>query len=390
MTGLKVYGTGWCPDCRQVRKLFGEHRVPYTWIDVETDRIGLTFVERAGGKQAVPVVALEDGTVLVQPPRHDLARRLNLPEKERCRFADLVIVGGGPAGLTAAIYAAREGIETVVLERQAFGGQAAITESIENFPGFPEGVGGLELAGRLQQQATRFGVTLHLGTAQAIETDGRYRILRTEGGDEFCCWAVILAAGSSYKRLGVPGEEKFIGRGVHFCATCDGPFYEGEELVVIGGGNSAVEEGLFLTRFAARVTLLVRGSELKASRILVEKIRSHPKVQVRYRTTVEEFLGDGQFQGIRVRDLGSGAVEQFTPGGVFVFIGMEPNTQFLNGTIDLDRWGFILTGPTLESSLKGVFACGDARAGSTKQVASAAGEGATAALMVREYLKGLI
>ena len=390
MNGLRVYGTGWCPDCRQVRKLLGEHRVPYTWIDVETDRTGLTFLEQVAGKQAVPVVTLEDGTVLVQPPRDALARRLNLPAKERCRFSDLVILGGGPAGLTAAIYAAREGIETVVLEKQTYGGQAAITETIENFPGFPEGVGGLELASRLEKQAKRFGVTLQLATAQAIELDGQYRIVRTDAGDEFCCWAVILAMGSSYKRLGVPGEEKFIGRGVHFCATCDGPFYQGEELVVVGGGNSAVEEGLFLTRFASKVTLLVRGAELKASRILVEKIRSHPKVQVRYRTVVEEFLGDGTFQGIHLRDLDTGRVEQLTPGGIFVFIGMEPNTQFLKSAIELDRWGFVRTGPTLESSMRGVFACGDVRAGSTKQVASAAGEGATAALMVREHLTGLI
>ncbi|MBI3085158.1 MAG: FAD-dependent oxidoreductase [candidate division NC10 bacterium] len=390
MSGLKIYGTGWCPDCRVVGKLLGEHRIPYTWIDVETDPRGLAFIEQVAGKQAVPVVAREDGTVLVQPSRDELARRLNLPAKARCRFADLVILGGGPAGLTAAIYAAREGIETVVLEKQAVGGQAAITESIENFPGFPDAVGGLELAGRLERQAKRFGVTLHFGAAQAIEGDGDYRIVRTDNGEEFCSWAVILATGSFYKRLGVPGEERFSGRGVHFCATCDGPFYEGEELAVVGGGNSAVEEGLFLTRFATKVTLLVRGGELKASRILVEKIRNHPKVQVRYRTAVEEFRGDGKFQGIRVRHLDTGAAEELAPGGVFVFIGMEPNTQFLKGAIDLDQWGFVLTGPSLESSLKGVFACGDVRAGSTKQVASAAGEGATAALMVREYLKGLV
>src|SRR5574337_612346 len=316
MSGLRVYGTGWCPDCRQVRKLFGEQRIPYTWIDVEADRTGLAFIERAGGKQAVPVVALEDGSVLMQPPRDELVHRLNLPAKARCQFSDLIIVGGGPAGLTAAIYAAREGIETVVLEKQAFGGQAATTESIENFPGFPDAVGGLELASRLERQAKRFGVALHVGAAQAIETDGRYRIVRTDAEEEFCSWAVILATGSSYKRLGVPGEERFIGRGVHFCATCDGPFYEGEELAVVGGGNSAVEEGLFLTRFASKVTLLVRGAELKASRILVEKIRNHPKVQVRYRTAVEEFRGDGKFHGIRVRPLDTGAAAELAPGGV--------------------------------------------------------------------------
>lgn len=275
----------------------------------------------------------------------------------------LVIVGGGPAGLTAAIYAAREGIETVVLERQTFGGQAAITESIENFPGFPEAVGGLELAGRLEQQAKRFGVTLQLDEAQSIGPDGRYRVVRTDSGGEFCCWAVILATGSSYKRVGVPGEEKFIGRGVPFCATCDGPFYEGEELAVVGGG------------------------ELKASRILLEKLRNHPKIQLRYRTVVEEFLRDGKFAGLRIRHLDTGRTEQLSPGGVFVFIGMDPNTQFLKGAIELDPWGFVLIGPTLQSSLKGVFTCGDLRAGSTKQVASAAGEGATAALMVRAYLK---
>ena len=201
--------------------------------------------------------------------------------------------------------------------------------------------------------------------------------------------ALLLSVGTRYRRLNVPGEEDFIGAGIHFCATCDGPFYKGEQMVVIGGGNSALEEGLFLTRFAEKVTLLVRGDSLRASQVLQEKAANHPKMEIRFNTTVHEFRGKRRLSGVVVKDGKSNATEEIHPGAVFVFIGLDPNTGFLTNLIELDDWGFVRTFDNMQTSVQGIFAAGDARAGSTKQVASAVGEGAAAALMIRQYLEKL-
>lgn len=217
--------------------------------------------------------------------------------------------------------------------------------------------------------------------------EGQYRIVRTESGDEYCASAILLTPGASYRRLNVPGEDDFIGAGIHFCATCDGPFYRDKELVVVGGGNSGLQEGLFLTRFASKATILEIGDRLGGIQVLREKVENHTAMQVRLSTTVQEFKGNGRLSTVVVRDLKSGQVEELHPAGVFVFIGLLPNTESVKDKVELDRWGFIVTSDTLETSAKGIFAAGDARGGSTKQVASAVGEGATAALMVRQYLE---
>ena len=220
-----------------------------------------------------------------------------------------------------------------------------------------------------------------------IGSQDDYKMVATESGDDYCSKAVLLAPGTTYRRLNVPGEEDFIGAGIHFCATCDGPFYKGKEMLVIGGGNSGIEEGLFLTKFATKVTVLEARDRLGASQILQDKAASHPQMEVRLSTTVEEFKGDGYLSSVVVKDLKTGATEELSPGAVFIFIGLTPNTDFVKDMVDLDQWGFITTGHNLETSQKGVFAAGDARGGSTKQVASAVGEGATAALMIRQYLE---
>ena len=198
---------------------------------------------------------------------------------------------------------------------------------------------------------------------------------------------MLLAPGTRYRRLGVPGEEDLIGAGIHFCATCDGPFYKGQDMVVVGGGNSGVEDGLFLTKFAEKVTVLEVRDRLGASQILQEKAASHPKVEIRLQTTVQEFRGTGHLESVVVKDTVSGAIEELKPGAAVIFIGLDPNTGFVEGIVDRDRWGFIVTDKAMETSLEGVFAAGDARAGSTKQLTSAAGEGTTAALMIRQYLE---
>jgi len=385
----RMYGTTWCPDCKRAKQFFGEHRLPYQFIDIDDDREGIALVERVnGGKRIIPTIVFGDGTTLVEPTNAELAAHLGLQTRPACPFYDLVVVGGGPTGLTAALYAAREGLDALVVERGGLGGQAGVTERLDNYPGFPEGIGGAEFADRLVAQCRRFGVELLSASAvTAVEGDGQYRVTRLAGGQEVRSYAILLTPGSTYRRLGVPGEEDFIGAGVHFCATCDGPFYRDREVLVVGGGNSAAEEAVFLTRFASRVTIATHGGELRASQVAREKVLAAPQIDVRYHTSVKEFRGRDRLTGVVLQDLARGGDEEVQPAGVFVFIGLQPNTACFRGAVGLDERGFIVTGPTLETSLPGVFAAGDARAGSTKQLVSAAGEGATAALMIRQFLQ---
>lgn len=389
-TNLTVYGATWCGDCKRAKKFLGEQRVHYEWVDVEQDADGLALVERLNhGKRIIPTIVFhDDESYLVEPSNAELAAKLGLQTKARLDYYDLICIGGGPASLTAALYAAREGLDVLVIEKSGLGGQAGVTERLDNFPGFPDGIGGGEFADRLTTQARRFGVEL----LQAQEVTGlreeeESKYVSTADGHEYGARAVLIATGSTYKRLGVPGEDDLIGAGVHFCATCDGPFYKGEHVAVIGGGNSAGEESLFLTRFADKVTLLVRGPQMTASQIVIDKVNANDQIQVRYNTEVTQLHGEAKLSGLTVRDRLSGATEVIHPKGAFVFIGLSPNSGWLPPQIQRDAYGFIVTKANLETSMAGVFAAGDVRLGSTKQAASAAGEGATAALMVREYLK---
>lgn len=386
---IQVFGAPWCPDCKRSKQFLNEQRVPYEWKDIDQDEEARAYVQRVNnGKQIIPTVVFPDGSVLVEPTNAELADKLGIQRQASRRYYDLVIIGGGPAGLTAGIYAAREGINTLIIERSGLGGQAGITQEIENYPGFPESISGADLADRLRRQAERFEVEiLAAQEVTSLAQDGNALAVRVQSGEEYCASAVILATGSTYRRLGVPGEEDFIGAGVHFCATCDGPFYKGADIVVVGGGNSGFQEGLFLTKFAKSVTILERAKELRASSALQDKVAGREDMQVLTETVIEEFRGNGSLESILVKDLATGETREMRPGAVFVFIGLLPNTDVFKNVIDLDRYGFIVTQPNLETSLPGVFAAGDCRMGSTKQVVSATGEGATAALMVREHLE---
>lgn len=386
---ITVYGAPWCPDCRRSKQFLGEQRIPYIWVDIDEDEEGRKQVQAVNdGKQIIPTIVFQDGSILVEPSNAELAAKLGISPKAKREFYDLIVIGGSPAGLSAALYAAREGIETLIIERSGVGGQAGTTERIDNYPGFAQGIGGAELADAMREHAERFDVEiLQAQTVTSIEAQGDYKMISTESGDSYCSRSLLLTPGATYRRLNVPGEEDLIGAGIHFCATCDGPFYKGQELLVVGGGNSGVEEGLFLTKFATKVTILEVGERLRASQILQEKAASHPQIEVRLNTTVVEFKGDGKLSSVVIKNTASGETEEITPGAVFVFIGLLPNTAFVKGSVDLDQSGSISTSPTMETSLEGVFAAGDARSGSTKQVASAVGEGATAALMIRQYLE---
>jgi thioredoxin reductase (NADPH) len=408
---ITVYGAYWCPDCRRSKQFLGEHQIPYRWVDIEQDPTGEAYVlQKNDGKRIIPTIEFADGSILVEPSNAELAAKLGLKTTAERHHYDLMIVGGGPAGLTAALYAAREGIDTLLIERAALGGQAAATQWLDNVPGFAEGIEGAAYSDQLRRQAVRFGVELLQAQDVArVYSPANYRCLETADGSQYSAHALLLATGSRYRRLGVPGEDSYIGAGVHFCATCDGPFYKGQPVAVIGGGNSATEESLFLLKFVERVTLLVRGDRLKASQILQERVLSHSKIDVQFHTEAVEFHGEGgKLKSVTIKNNQTGATEEIHPASVFVFIGQIPNTDFLTSSgVQTDQWGFIVTGhdlahiderlpgyrerePTfLETSIPGIFAAGDVRAGSTKQVASAAGEGATAALLIREYLKSV-
>jgi thioredoxin reductase (NADPH) len=386
---ITVYGAPWCPDCKRSKRFLAEHRVAYGWVDIDEDPDGLRFVEELQkGGRTIPTIVFPEGDHLLEPTDSDLARRLGLKlEADRAAY-ELAIVGGGPAGLAAAIYAAREGISCLVVDRSALGGQAGVTERVDNYPGFPEGVGGAELAERFVAQARRYGVEMLAAVAvEGLEPDGEDIVLRLAGGQRVCACAVLVASGSSYRRLGVPGEAELIGAGVHFCATCDGPFYKGaEELLVIGGGNSGLEEGMFLSQFAERIRIVEFGPELKASKLLQDKVRSDPRFTVHTSTEVVELRGSPRLEEVVARDRQTGEELHWHPRGAFVFIGLDPNTGFLQGTVDLDRWGFVVT-DGYATSLRGVFCAGDVRAGSTKQLGSAVGEGIAGLLEVRRYLE---
>ncbi len=386
---ITVYSTVWCPDCKRAKKFFGEQRVPYTNIDIEQDAEAMAFVEKVNnGKHVIPTIVFPDGSTLIEPSNAELAAKLGLQTKAQRQFYDAIVIGGGPAGLTAALYMAREGMDTLVIEQAGLGGQAGITQTLDNFPGFDEGIPGAEFAERLGRQARRFGVEiLQAQAVTSIERDGPYLCIRTGDGAEYGAKAALLATGAHYRKLGVPGEDDLIGVNIHFCATCDGAFYKGKKVLVVGGGNSGFEEGLFLTKFASRVDIVEFLPQVKASQILQDKVAERVDMSVTVNHAVKEFQGKNKLRAVVVQDRATGELKEWHYDGVFVFIGLSPNSDLVKGKVNLDPYGFFITDKSLMTSLPGLFAAGDVRAGSTKQAASAAGEGATAALMIRQYLK---
>jgi thioredoxin reductase (NADPH) len=393
MAEITLYGAPWCPDCRRSKKFLAEHRIPYVYVNIDEDKAALSYVEeQQNGGRTIPMIEFADGSRLLEPGDDELAAKLGLRLEAGEQHYDLVIVGGGPAGLAAAIYAAREGIEALVVDSGGLGGQAGVTERIDNYPGFPDGIGGGELADRFIAQARRYGVELLSAVGvTALEPDGRDVLVRLSTGQVVGAHAVLLATGSSYRRLGVPGEDELIGAGVHFCATCDGPFYRGaEEIMVVGGGNSALEEGLFLAQFGQRIRIVAHGPTLSASRLLQDKIAENPAFTVHLNTEIVSFAGAaGRVSTVEARDRATAETFTWHPAAVFVFIGLDPNSGFLagSGQVALDQWGFVSTDDTFATTMPGVFCAGDVRAGSTKQLGSAVGDGIAALIAIRSYLQ---
>ena len=308
---------------------------------------------------------------------------------ETTTIHDIITIGAGPTALAAAIYTAREDLETLLFEKGVVGGLAAITDKVDNYPGFTDGIEGLQLADNLRLQAERFGAKIELGEVSAIskQEDNIFK-LTTTSGDMFAK-SVLVATGSEWVKLGIPGEADFYGRGVHNCATCDGAFYRDKRLVVVGGGNSAAQEALFLTRYASHIDILIRGDSWKASEVLIHDVEANDKLHVHFNTTTQEIVGqDGKIIKVIGKDTKSGELKDYMTDGVFVFVGLKPVTYFLEGAgVELDDRGFIKTDLKLETKVPGLFAAGDVRSGATMQIASAVGEGATAALSIREYLE---
>lgn len=302
---------------------------------------------------------------------------------------ECVIIGGGPAGLTAGIYCARSKIKTLLIEKENFGGQIALTDLVENYPGFPEGISGKELSLRMKKQAEKFGLNIIKNEAINLYMDGEEKIVSLKNGENIRTLAVILALGVKHRRLNVPGEKEFINRGVSYCATCDGPLFEGMDVAVIGGGDSAVQESLFLSKFCNRVYVVHRRDKLRAKEYLQERMFSNKRIIFLPNRTVERIEGKDYVERVILFNKESGEYEKLSVNGVFIFIGMEPNTEIVKGKIELDERGYIITDGRMRTNVKGVFAVGDCRSGSTGQVAVAVGEGCIAGIETESYLSSL-
>lgn len=303
---------------------------------------------------------------------------------------DIIIIGGGPAGLTAGLYASRARLKTLLIEKGLVGGQVVTTERIENYPGFEEGIAGPELIKRMDAQARRFGLEIISGNAAKVEDSGDSKVVALEDGKKISCKAIIVAAGAEPAKLEVEGEDKYRGRGVSYCATCDGAFFKNLKIAVIGGGDSALEEALFLTRFANEVYIIHRRNEFRAVKVIQERVFANPKIKVIWDSVIEKIEGeDFAVKKIAVKNVKTGEKKELDIDGVFIYVGTRPNTDFLPANTKLNDKGYILTDDNMATSIKGIFAAGDIRAKLLKQVSTAVGDGATAAFAAERYIEGL-
>lgn len=298
---------------------------------------------------------------------------------------DVIIVGGGPAGLTAGIYAGRAKLKTLVIEQLMAGGQAATADLIDNYPAAPEGSTGPDLSERMEEQAKLFGCEFIMAKVDKVDFDGKEKIVYA-GSSEYKSKAVIIASGATYRKLGFPGEEKFAGRGVSYCATCDAAFFEDLPVAVVGGGDSAISAAIFLTKFASRVFVIHRRDELRATKILQDRAFANPKIEVVWDSVVDEIVGTDTVETVRVKNVKTGKLSELTVDGVFMYVGLDPNTGFLDGQVDLDPQNYIPVTGNMETNVPGVYAVGDVTAKLLRQVVTAAGDGATAAFAAEQYI----
>lgn len=407
--GIRVAGARSSPRSFAVKDFLSSNQVPYQWIDVDQDPPTRELIRSFGGAARLPVVFFPDGSRLVAPTNAELAEKVGLQTKARLPFYDLLIVGGGPAGLAAAVYGASEGLRTALVEQTAPGGQAGTSSRIENYLGFPSGISGADLARRATTQARRFGAEVITQGAVSLRREDPYRVVRLADGTDVSCYAVVLATGVSVRMLEVPGVEPLLGIGVYYgAAMTEAATYRGQDVCVVGAGNSAGQGALFFSRYARRVTMLVRGDSLAASmsQYLIDRIAATPNIEVLTRTEVAAAHGTDRLERVAVRQHPEGKERDLDAAAMFIFIGARPQTEIVSGFVELDEAGFVRTGPDLvhegrrprgwtpdrdpflfETSLPGVFAAGDVRAGSSKRVAAAVGEGSGAVGGVHRYLE---
>ncbi len=411
--GLRVLGTRWSPASHQLKDFLGRNQVPYQWTDVESatpDQEVQQIIPNVDLKTAsLPLVVLPGGEVLTNPPVDELAARIGLRMRAETTFYDFVIVGGGPAGLAAAVYGASEGLKTLLVERSAPGGQAGMSSRIENYLGFPSGLTGADLARRAFTQAKRFGAEiLSPQEAVGLRVDGPYRFLKLRDGNEISCHALLIASGLSWKRLDIPGIERLQEAGVYYGASMtEASLCSGEDVFVVGGANSAGQAAVYFARFAKSVTMLVRGDSLEKgmSQYLIDQISEIPNIRVETQAEVVEVHGDDHLESITIANHSTESIRTEPTSALFIFIGAMPCTAWLRGMLPMDERGYLLTGTMLpkdgdrpkgwteerdpfifESIIPGVFAAGDTRHSSIKRVASAVGEGSITVQMVHQYL----
>lgn len=385
---IQLFGADWCPDCRRAKSYLSDHQVNYQFIDVDEHDWATDLVEQINnGKRIIPTVLI-DGKPFTNPDNLTLKEALSINEQKEHKVYDSIIIGGGAAGLTTSIYAQRDRFDTLILEKKTIGGNAFLTQKIENYPGF-NSISGPELMDKMEEQAKTYGATIKTGEeVEDISKVDQLFHIKTKG-NTFIGKSVVLSTGSTYRQLGIPNETELIGSGIHFCATCDGAFYRDRDVIVIGGGNSALEEGIFLAGFCKSVKIISRKPEFSASETYIEKLPSIANIETYMNKTSVQFVdnGNGVFEGVEVLDNTTNIKEVIKADGAFIFIGLIPNTKSFKGVIDLNERGFITTSGLAETSVKGIFAAGDCREGAIAQVAAATGEGVLASYGVKGYLK---
>nr|WP_257746880.1 FAD-dependent oxidoreductase [Wenyingzhuangia fucanilytica] len=385
---LTLFGADWCPDCRRAKSYLDDNNINYQFIDVDKHDWATEKVESINnGKRIIPTIILND-TPYTNPNNAKLKELLNIDSNKEHKVYDSIIIGGGAAGLTTAIYAQRDRFSTLILEKKNIGGNAFLTEKIENYPGFNE-ISGPKLMERMEHQAKTYGAEIKTGEeVSAIEKKGDLFKLTTIMGT-YLTKTVVLSTGSTYRKLGIPNENDLIGSGVHFCATCDGAFYRDKEVIVIGGGNSALEEGIFLAGFCKTVKIINRSKEFKASKTYIEKLNSIKNIEVHIDSSPVEFTKNDKdlFKGVIIKNNETQESKEIKADGAFIFIGLIPNTKSFKNIVDLNDKGFITTKNLAETSVKGIFAAGDCREGAIAQVAAATGEGVLASYGIKNYLK---
>jgi len=385
---VQLFGADWCPDCRRAKSFLRDNSINFEFIDIDKNEWAIEKIEKINhGKRIIPTILI-DNVPYTNPDNAKLTKLLSINIEKEHKIFDTIIIGGGAAGLTTSIYAQRDRFDTLILEKSTIGGNAFLTEKIENYPGF-QSISGPKLMEKMEEQARTYGATIKTGE-EVVDIKKKDNIFSIQTkSSTFLGRSVVLATGSTYRKLGIPHEKELIGSGIHFCATCDGAFYRNKDIIVIGGGNSALEEGIFLAGFCKSVKIVNRSEKFTASKTYVEKLASVKNISTYMNKSSLEFVADekGLFKALKIKDNDTNEESMLEANGVFIFIGLIPNTQSFKDIIHLDKRGFIKTTGLAQTSVKGIFAAGDCREGAIAQVAAATGEGVLASYGIKNFLK---